>query len=262
MAGTRKPKRILNCHPSRGQEKDFSLTHAVGAGVILAELTIPSSKDLRADWWKIGNQGDSGACVGFATADGALRWQFAKAGRIAKTERLSARFQWMAAKETDDDKVRPTTFIERDPTTIKAALDVARKYGAVHERLLPFSSAKLYGRDEEVFYAEASKLKISGYYNLRLNHDWWKKWLAHKGPVLARLEVDQTFNLNGKKSSYLDSYLPEQEPEGHAVTLVGYTADYFIVRNSWGTAWKDRGFAYASFAYAEAAFTESYGIVV
>jgi C1A family cysteine protease len=262
MAGTRKPKRILNCHPSRGQEKDFSMTHAEGAGVILAGLKIPSSKDLRVDWWKIGNQLDTGSCVGWATADAALRWHFVKAGRIAKTDGLSARFQWMAAKETDDDKARPTTFIEVDPTTLKAALDVARKYGAVKEKVLPFSSAKLYAGEENTFYAEASKLKISGYYNLRLNHTWWKKWLAHKGPVLARLEVDKTFYLNSKTSSYLDHYVPEKEPEGHAVALVGYTADHFIVRNSWGTGWKDRGYAYASYAYAEAAFTESYGVVV
>ncbi len=42
--------------------------------------------------------------------------------------------------------------------------------------------------------------------------------------------------------------------------LVGYTPDRFIVRNSWGTSWGDQGFAYASVAYAQAAFTEAYGV--
>ena len=28
---------------------------------------------------------------------------------------------------------------------------------------------------------------------------------------------------------------------GHAVTIVGYTKDAFIIRNSWGTAWGDNG---------------------
>lgn len=42
------------------------------------------------------------------------------------------------------------------------------------------------------------------------------------------------------------------------VALVGYTSDRFIVRNSWG----DKGFGYASIAYAQAAFTEAYGVTV
>ena len=28
----------------------------------------------------------------------------------------------------------------------------------------------------------------------------------------------------------------------HAVTLVGYTSDYWIVQNSWGTNWGEKGF--------------------
>ena len=49
---------------------------------------------------------------------------------------------------------------------------------------------------------------------------------------------------------------------GHAVSIVGYTQDRFIVRNSWGTSWGDKGFGYASLAYAQDAFTEAYGISV
>lgn len=60
----------------------------------------------------------------------------------------------------------------------------------------------------------------------------------------------------------LENYDQESARGGHAVALVGYTSEYFIVRNSWGTAWGDNGYGYASKMYAEAAFTEAYGIEV
>ena len=42
--------------------------------------------------------------------------------------------------------------------------------------------------------------------------------------------------------------------------MVGYDADRFIVRNSWGTPWGDKGYGYATTAYATKAFTEAYGV--
>jgi C1A family cysteine protease len=61
----------------------------------------------------------------------------------------------------------------------------------------------------------------------------------------------------------LDVYESETVRGGHAIALVGYTSDRFIVRNSWGTqTWGDKGFGYASFSYAQAAFTEAYGVSV
>jgi C1A family cysteine protease len=37
----------------------------------------------------------------------------------------------------------------------------------------------------------------------------------------------------------------------HAMLVVGYTKDAFIVRNSWGTAWGDNGYCYFPIAYID-----------
>ena len=58
------------------------------------------------------------------------------------------------------------------------------------------------------------------------------------------------------------AYLPATAHGGHAVALVGYTSEHFIVRNSWGTGWGDQGYAYASLAYVQTAFKEAYGVVI
>lgn len=262
MPKAKKVKRILNVVPSKGTEQDWGMDNALGAGMLAAPAALPASKDLREAWWKIGNQESTGSCVGWGTADAVLRWHFAKAGRIAKTDKLSPRFVWMAAKETDEFITRPTTFIESDGTSLKSALDIARKFGVVKDSMLPFVSGLLYQGEVDTFYAIASQLKIAAYFNLFKNLGQWRMWLATTGPILAALNVDRTWDEAAATNGKLDVFRPNTVRGGHCIAIVGYKADgSFIVRNSWGTSWGDKGFGYASPAYIQTGFfNEAYGV--
>jgi hypothetical protein len=253
------PKRILNCIPSRKTETDWRFEHADAAGLLEA-AAIPASKDLRATWWKINNQLQTGSCVGWASADGVIRWHMVKANRLGQKELLAPRFLWMASKETDDYISAPTTFLEIAGTSLKAALDIARKFGTVLDSVLPFASGQLYPDEVQTFYTLAAQRKIASYYNLGVDPGNWRNWIARKGPILTRLGVDSTWDNASNTNGNLDTYLPETIRGGHAVAMVGYTPDRFIVRNSWGRGWGDKGFGYASIPYATAAFTEAYGV--
>jgi C1A family cysteine protease len=259
--------RILNCDPSRDQETDWNIDIADQAGIIDLAAEIPASVDLREKWWDIADQGSTGSCVGWSTADSVIRWHMMKEGMITKKQPLSVRFIWMASKETDEFNTRPTTFIEGSGTTVKAALDIARKYGIVLEDVLPFKNGS-YNGEEVVLYAMAAQRKIAGYFNLGLLEpetpifSVWKAWLATKGPILTRLDVDDTWDKALKNKGNMDVYLPDTAHGGHAIAIVGYTPDRFIIRNSWGKKWGDKGYGYASYDYAKAAFTESYGIFI
>ncbi len=268
--------RILNCIPSRETHRDWSFEHAVGAGHITeeAQKSIPDKKDLREKWWDIGDQKDTGSCVGWATADSVLRWHFVKARRLAQNSKLSVRFIWMSSKETDEYNDYPSTFLEYEGTSPKAALDIARNYGCVENSILPFEPEKLYHGETRTFLALAARFKILSYFNLCIsntdpplpNWDNVRKWIATKGPVITTLDVDDTwFSLDQKENPGkfdLDVYHRPPEPAGHAVALVGYTSESFIVRNSWGTNWGDKGYGYASIEYAQDAFREAYGITL
>ena len=262
MPKRKKVVRVLNCVPSAETERDWLLEHAARAGVIAAAGALPDAVDLREPWWKVGEQGSTGSCVGWAVGDGLLRWHFVKAGKLAQTDTISPRFMWMASKETDESTTRPTTFIDRAGTSIKSALDVGRKYGSVREFMLPFASAKLYAGQLETFYAAAALRKISSYFNLGDDHARWRRWLAEQGPIATRLDVEKTWDEAKANGGNLDEYQESTTRGGHAVCLVGYTADRFIVRNSWGTGWGDGGFGYASLEYARDAFTEAYGVSI
>jgi hypothetical protein len=136
----------------------------------------------------------------------------------------------------------------------------------VKEGVLPFEGGSLYPGTPDTFYALAAQLKINSYFNLSFNRggsfDSWRRWLATHGPIMTRLDVDKTWDDAPLNGGNMDEYKPKTKRGGHAVSIVGYTADRFIVRNSWGTPWGDKGFGYASLAYAQAAFTEAYGISV
>ena len=285
--GPKISKFVRNCEYSRDQNDDWTFGDAaiahkaaereksipnklVGPGL---NKQAPPSVDLRTDWWKIRNQGNSGACVGFATADGVLRWQYVQKGMMEKEERPSPRFIWMANKETDDIVRFPTTFIEKAGTSTKLALRVAHKYGCVPDEMLPMSG-KLSALKANVFFSIAAQFRITAYYNLRKSEssepnsdqellDRWRQWIAFVGPVLTRLDVDKTWKNATDTGGKLASY--DQDGKkfgGHAVCLVGYTSQHFIVRNSWGKSWGDKGFAYASNEYALNAFDEAYGAVI
>jgi C1A family cysteine protease len=258
-------RRICNLEPSKGTENDWSFLDSVAGGALAAVGAPPSSVDLRASWWTINDQEDTGSCVGWATADGIVRYHMVNAGKLTKTELLSPRFVWMASKETDEFIARADTFIEEAGTSLKAALDVARKYGVVTEKMLPFHIVtKMHTGSENAFYAAAAQRKVNSYFNLQRNLTQWKSWLASKGPILAALSVDETWENAGATGGNIDVFMPNTVRGGHAITIVGYLASgRFIVRNSWGTGWGDKGFGYVTPAYIAAAFfDESYGITV
>lgn len=255
--------RICNLVPSRETERDWTFAQLLSSGALAAPKAAPASVDLRQAWWKIGDQGNTGSCVGWAAADGVMRHALVTAGRLAQGTPLSTRFVWMASKETDEFVHTPETFIEESGTSLKAAVDILRKYGAVTDATLPFKVTTLmYQGTVKDFYADAATRKASAYFNLGKDVNQWKKWLAGGSPILAGLAVDQTFRDATTTKGKLATFLPNTVAGGHAIAIVGYTAaGDFIIRNSWGTNWGDKGFGYATPGYiAQAFFAESYGI--
>ncbi len=258
-------RRICNLVPSKGTEMDWTFRDAVVSGALGAVAAPPASVDLRAAWWAVDDQEDTGSCVGWATAEGVVRYQMVQAKKLAKNTQLSPRFVWMGSKETDEYTARPETFIEEAGTSLKAAMDIVRKYGAVPMSMLPFHIAtRMYAGDENALYATAAQRRIASYFNLGRDTNQWRAWLAAHGPLLAGLNVDHAWDDATATGGNVDTFMPNTVRGGHAVAIVGYTASgRFIVRNSWGTGWGDAGFAYVSAAYIAAGFfDESYGVTV
>lgn len=243
---------------SRETENDYGPDKAQ-----LADAPLPETVDLRQDWHAVPDQGHTASCVGWTVADSLLRWHFVKEGRLRPDERLSARHVWMSAKEFFQREEFPSTFLEQDGTSLKAGLDVVRKFGAVLESELPWDGMATCTPEE--YYRSAKSRRIVAYFNLgdSSNPDpeprfaEWRKWLAQSGPVAVLLRLD-----GNVPQAKLDTFDPDSADGSHAAALFGYGPGYFLLRSSWGPQWGDNGYAKMSLAYAAEAVLESYGVMV
>ena len=226
----------------------------------LGEVALPDAVDLRRPWHPVGDQGETASCVGWAIADSCLRWQLVEAGRLDPGQRLSARYVWMSAKETDQREEYPSTFLEYDGTSLKAGLDVVRKWGVPLEEELAWEGG-LATIPPEQFNRSARRRKIMAYFNLQAGDRFveWRKWLHQNGPVLVLIAQDSNFRTC---SGDLTTFAADTANGSHAAALYGYTPESFLLRSSWGTDWGDEGYARLSLDYAAQAVIESYGVMV
>lgn len=268
--------RVLNCGSSRILPEEVDPTFGTRPSADL----FPEKVDLRRAWWDIGNQEETGSCVGWAIADSILRWHFVEGGILPEKKHLSVRFIWMAAKETDDDTREATTFIESADTKIEPGLKIAKAFGIVDEETLPFSPTAMYAGEVTDFYKKASQFKISDYKSLIgpnnddvLDSNLVCKWLAENkqqggGPIVVSMGTDPAFVNANKDNSVLETFdaWEAASRKDHCAAIVGYYTEgnkrFFIVRNSWGREWGNDGYAFLSKDCLEAAVHEAWHVKI
>src|SRR4029077_10634443 len=139
----------------------------------------------------------------------------------------------------------PTTFLDDAGTSAKSALRVVRKIGALKTSALPFEGGRVKLKESH-FLKVAGRLKVTAYFNLCGTQagklDRFKEWLAFHGPILTRLKCDPSWTTTPRDGQRRTDDRKHAHG-GHAVSIVGYTPDHFIIRNSWGARWGDKGFA-------------------
>lgn len=135
-------------------------------------------------------------------------------------------------------------------TEIKAVLDSMKQYGACEERLWMFSPHRV---DEEPSNTAISNAATRMLYEYEsLGGDDINRYLDRGTPVIIGLSIGSKFrNLRGKLAE--QDYIPINTTDntlvsGHAVTIVGYAEDYWIIANSAGPRWGEHGYAKLPFS--------------
>lgn len=129
---------------------------------------------------------------------------------------------------------------------IRDGIKSVYQYGASLENLWPYIISKFKQQPVNEAMADAARRKVTRYERVA-NHAGCLDALMNGYPVVIGFDVYSSFmNINSKGIMTYPNTKRERLLGGHAVLLVGYdnVKQQYIVRNSWGTSWGDRGYFY------------------
>ena len=199
-------------------------------------IVLPRTVDLRANCSAVDDQGDLGSCTGNAIA-GIVEYLDRKAGKNIDVSRLFIYYE---------ERVLIGTVSYDSGAYIRDGIKVLNKKGAPLETIWPYSINKFATKPNLLSYTDAARRK-AGTYEKVLNFNGVKNALARGFPVVVGFDVYESFyNIGSNGIMPYPNVNREQLLGGHAVAIVGYNdnTQRFIVRNSWGTNWADRGYFY------------------
>jgi hypothetical protein len=259
----------------------FGLGFAIVSAIVPAGATAQPADgaakvDLRPKFEEyklaVRQQGKRGACQVFAMV-GVIEYELARRGKPAE---LSEQFIMWAANEANDLKLTEGF----NPDYLVAGL---MRYGICERSLMPYVP-----RNEVIKKPSARALENArdGTSCQVLSIKHWSSAIGF-GPkefkqITKRLDkgvpVTATFcwpfglydeEIVDTKHFIIDKAIDGKSKDGHGVILVGYDlgeehagGGYFIIRNSWGPKFADRGYAKVTFAFAKKYGIDAYVVSV
>merc|ERR1712113_786925 len=135
---------------------------------------------------------------------------------------------------------------------MELAFNLTIALGIAREAELPYRAA------DETCASYTPAVKATGYVKLPANDAAaLEMTLANVGPVSVTVAASRwQFYGGGVFSGCSKGIFGPDATLDHGVQAVGYTKDYWIVRNSWGASWGEKGFIRVSRANDDKTFTD------
>lgn len=231
----------LGCKRDREDYRDFRfMASAEKPPAFLPEV------DLRKYAPPVQDQGELGSCVANSITS-ALRWHVIRSGgRDQPLSRLALYYYGREIEKTID---------EDSGLEIRDGIKAAKEIGVPPEVLWPYVPSQF----KKAPSAEARRVgklwTALTYERVTTKRAWIKAALSTGFPVVFGVTLYESFE-NVKSDGLVKEPDPEKESEvgGHCMLLVGYRGGRFIVKNSWGPTWGDRGYCYVPESYVSSPY--------
>lgn len=218
--------------------RQCSMFSATFAGIL------PASVDLRKNCPPVYDQGNLGSCTANALA-ALAQFIMIKEGKPSFIpSRLFIYYNERAMEGT----------VSRDAgASISDGAQVLAIKGCPNESLWWYNTAKFTIKPNKKVFDDGAKHLVGEVSAVRQDLSEMCKVLAAGYPIVGGFTVYESFESeNASKTGIIP--MPKRSEKilgGHAVMLVGYddSKQWFIVRNSWGTGWGDKGYFYMPYEY-------------
>jgi hypothetical protein len=197
--------------------------------------------DLRKYCSPIGDQGQTGRCSAFA-------WTHANemARNIVSNEsqRLSPNYTMLEFQRMQGDAKDYEYAYSGGDGTVNGPEPgkVMVEHGTCSQELWPDDEERPTTREEELAQ-DADRFHLEGT-PLPIAIDDVKKVLSAGSVVHVSMNTGEVFSDVGRDGVFNAAEAPWGRHGRHAMLIVGYTGNFFILKNSWGTDWGDQGYCY------------------
>lgn len=136
-------------------------------------------------------------------------------------------------------------------TTIRDALTAVNRQGACPEPNWPYVINRFAIKPSHQAYLIGAKHLVKLYARILFDLNHMKQCLVDGFPFLFGMMVYSSFDRVGPSGVVTTPTQSESVLGGHCMACVGYDdrKQSFIVRNSWGSNWGDRGYCYIPYTY-------------
>lgn len=206
-------------------------------------ITLKTSVDLRAGCSPVVDQGTIGDCTSASSVNGLKEFQLIREKSLVPLSRLYHYYQ---------ERVLENDVDEDGGAELRDAMKVLQQTGTCKYATWPDTKGYKTPPDTTA-NDEVAAFKIAEYHRV-IGLAGLKSALTEGFPVILGIKVYQSFEGSVASSTGVIP-MPDENKEpcygGHAVLVVGYddAKNHMIVRNSWGTAWGDKGYFYLPYDY-------------
>lgn len=206
---------------------------------------LPASVDLRPKCPPVYDQGQLGSCTGNAIA-GAI--QFGRRKAKQKLDFVPSRLFIYYNERVIEHTVNTDAGAQ-----IRDGIKCAVNQGACNEKTWPYNIAQFTKQPPAAAYQEAKKYQVTSYSRVTQTLSQLKGCLANGYPFVFGFTVYESFESQQvAQTGVMTMPAPKEKVVGgHAVLAVGYddASQRFIIRNSWGPGWGQKGYFTMPYAY-------------